>query len=75
MSNIIHYRSKCIGCGVCYEMMPEVWRMSKKDGKATLLKAKVAKEVSVLQIGDIMLDDARKVASVCPVKIIRVNEF
>lgn len=49
--------------------------MSKKDGKATLLKAKVAKEVSVLQIGDIMLDDARKVASVCPVKIIRVNEF
>lgn len=75
MSNIIHYRSKCIGCGICYEMMPELWRMSKKDGKATLLKAKVTKEISVLPISDMLVDEAKKVASVCPAKIIRINEF
>lgn len=49
--------------------------MSKKDGKATLLKAKVAKEISVLPISDMLVDNAKKVAVVCPVKIIRVNEF
>lgn len=74
MPNIIHYRNKCIGCGICYEMMPEVWRMSKKDGKATLLKSVLKRNTSVLQIDESMLDAARKVADACPVKIIKVNE-
>lgn len=75
MPKIIHYRKKCIGCGICYEMMPTIWRMSKKDGKATLLKAVLKKEVSILPIDFSMIDDAKKVAEACPVKIIHVNEF
>lgn len=75
MANIIHYRNKCIGCGICYEMMPEVWRMSKKDGKATLLKAVKKKEISILPIDHSLIAEAKKVAHACPVKIIQVNEF
>ena len=45
MYKIIHYRGKCIGCGVCYELQPELWRMSKKDGKARLLKGICKKNI------------------------------
>lgn len=75
MANIIHYRKKCIGCNICYEMMPDTWRISKKDGKATLLKSVLKKDVSVLSIHQSMIADAKKVANACPVKIIQVNEF
>lgn len=75
MPNIIHYRKKCIGCGICYEIMPTLWRMSKKDGKATLLKAAQKKEVSILSIDNALVEEAKKVAESCPVKIIHVNEF
>ena len=51
MANIIHYRNKCIGCGICYEMQPELWRMSKKDGKAVLLNAQLKKTVHILPVG------------------------
>lgn len=74
MPNIIHYRSKCIGCGICYEMMPDNWRMSKKDGKATLLKSVLRRDTSVLQIDESMVSTAKRVAEACPVKIIKVNE-
>jgi ferredoxin len=44
MFKIIHYRTKCIGCGICYEIEPILWRISKKDGKATLLNSESKKE-------------------------------
>lgn len=75
MPNIIHYRNKCIGCGICYEMMPEFWRMSKKDGKATLLKATVKKQIYNLPIDHELTDSSKKVAEACPARIIKVNEF
>ena len=49
--------------------------MSKKDGKATLLKAAQKKEVSILSIDNALVEEAKKVAESCPVKIIHVNEF
>lgn len=75
MPNIIHHRNKCIGCNICYELMPEIWRISKKDGKAILLKAELKKDISILPIHFSMIADAKKVAQSCPVKIIKVNEF
>jgi len=75
MPNIIHYRNKCIGCGICYEMMPDTWRMSKKDGKATLLKAVLKKDVFILSLDRSIVTEFKKVAHACPVKIILVNEF
>ena len=75
MPNIVHYRNKCIGCGICYEMMPEVWRMSKKDGKATLIKGLLKKQTTVLPINPSLNETAKKVAKPCPVNIIKINTF
>lgn len=74
MPNITQYRDKCIGCGVCFEMMPEIWRMSAKDGKATLMHAVLKKKTSVLAIGSALFDASKKVAEACPVRIIKVNQ-
>ena len=32
-------RKKCIGCNYCVELAPAQFQMSKKDGKAVLLKS------------------------------------
>ncbi len=72
MPKIIHYRNKCIGCGICYEMQPELWRMSKKDGKATLLKAVIKKEISSVTITEPMVERSGKIVKACPVNIIKL---
>lgn len=72
MPKIIHYRNKCIGCGICFEMQPAFWRMSKKDGKATLVQAIVKKEVCQLNVHDMHKVLAMEVAKSCPVKVIKV---
>lgn len=72
MPKIIHYRSKCIGCGVCYEQQPEFWRMSKKDGKATLLRSTNKKAVFMIDITGTALLKSADVAKACPVKIIKI---
>ena len=72
MPKIIHYRNKCIGCGVCQERQPEVWRMSKKDGKAVLLQAQQKKETSILPIHATLVSCSEEVAKACPVNIIKV---
>jgi ferredoxin len=72
MAKIIHYRDKCIGCGVCFEMQPEIWRMSKKDGKATLLRATEKKSIHILSMHLSMEALTNEVAKACPVKIIKI---
>lgn len=73
MANIIHYRNKCIGCGICYEMQPELWRMSKKDGKAVLLHAEQKKTVHVLPVSQSQYVETVAVAQACPVNIIKLS--
>lgn len=73
MHKVIHYRNKCIGCGVCYEQQPELWRMSKKDGKATLVKGIGKKDVYILSIANVEIEKTQEVAEACPVRIIRVQ--
>lgn len=72
MHKIVHYRDKCIGCGICYEQQPEYWRMSKKDGKATLVKGIHKKNLFILEIPDSAIEKSKKTAKACPVKIIKV---
>jgi ferredoxin len=73
MPKIIHYRNKCIGCGICFELQPEYWRMSRKDGKATLLKATLKKELFILPVPEASKAHTIDVANACPVKIIKVQ--
>ncbi len=72
MAKIIHYRSKCIGCNICFEMQPEYWRLSKKDGKATLVNSHLKKDTHILVIPDDSIVLSKKTAEHCPVKVIKV---
>lgn len=72
MSKIIHYRNKCIGCGICFEIQPDLWRMSTKDGKATLVHAIHKKEVYQLPLNANNDLGLQEVMEGCPVKIISV---
>ena len=72
MPDIIFYRNKCIGCGICFEQQPALWRMSKKDGKATLVNAVSKKELFILRISNIIKQQTEPVLKACPVKIIKI---
>lgn len=58
---------------MCFEQQPELWRMSKADGKATLIKAQSKKNVFILKINKAMKLQAEWVATICPVKIIKLS--
>ncbi|WEK34738.1 MAG: ferredoxin [Candidatus Pseudobacter hemicellulosilyticus] len=73
MPKIIQYRDKCIGCGICFELQPELWRMSRKDGKAVLLKAAAKKLTHVLQVTAQQYEEARAVSEACPVRVIKLG--
>lgn len=73
MRKVIQYRDKCIGCGICFEMQPGLWRMSKKDGKAVLVKGVQKKQVFVLALPPHEEEHTEQVAKACPVKVIRIS--
>ncbi len=72
MANIILYRKKCIGCGICVQMQPDLWRMSRKDGKAVLLRSTEKKEVYILPVSNNIQLQTLELTRACPVKIIKV---
>jgi ferredoxin len=72
MPKIVHYRNKCIGCNICFELQPGTWRMSNKDGKATLINSSQKKEVFISLINQSLFDKSQEVARACPVKIIKI---
>lgn len=72
MAKIIHYRNKCIGCGVCPELQADLWVMSKKDGKATLLNATSRKDIYALAVTEEVAVQAQPVVKACPVRVIKV---
>ena len=72
---ISHNRAKCIGCNYCVELAFAQWRMSKKDGKATLLHARERKGMHTAKVGDEDYDDNVKAAQACPVNIIQVKKI
>lgn len=72
MPKVIHYRDKCIGCGICYELHPGLWHMSKKDGKARLLQSINKKGVFILPVSNSIIQQLQDIADTCPVKIIKI---
>lgn len=72
MPKIVHYRKKCIGCGICYQQQPLYWRMSKKDGKATLLNAITKKDVQLLDVGEEAAEANMQLIAACPVRVIKL---
>lgn len=71
---ITHQREKCIGCNYCVELAFDRWRMSKKDGKATLLEGINKKGFYTVRVDDNEFTDNKKAADACPVNIIKVKQ-
>ena len=72
---ITHQREKCIGCNYCVELAYNRWRMSKKDGKATLLGGVNRKGFYTVKVREDELEENSKAAEACPVKIIHVKQI
>lgn len=71
---ITHQREKCIGCNYCVELAFNQWRMSKKDGKATLIGGINKKGFHTVRIYDGEFDENKRAADACPVNIIKVSQ-
>lgn len=68
-------RSKCIGCNYCEELAPGQFRMSKRDGKAVLLRSREKKGFFTIKSpDDTIFDNSVKAKEACPVKIIDVKQ-
>jgi ferredoxin len=72
---ISHQREKCIGCNYCVELAFDRWRMSKKDGKVTLLEGVAKKGIYTARVNDDEFDDNVKAAQACPMNIIQVKKI
>ena len=76
MTIITLQRPKCIGCNYCAELAPDFFRMSKKDGKSTLLHAREKKGFHTARTPfDDALPPLEAAAKACPVKIIRLTKI
>ena len=73
MVQIIYYRNKCIGCNACVEAAPDRWRVSKKDGRCTLIGATEKKGVYRMKIHYEEYEQNMIAAANCPMKIIKVE--
>lgn len=73
MPKIIYYRHKCIGCGICFEMRPDLWRISRRDGRAVLVGAKDEKGLYSRSIDRSMKESMEHTAAACPGKSIKVG--
>lgn len=75
MIRIIQQRAKCIGCNACVEAAFNRWRVSRKDGKCTLVGGIEKKGFYQVVVDDHELDDNLLAAANCPVKIIQINKI
>ena len=67
-------RAKCIGCNYCVELAPDQFQMSKKDGKAVLLRSLEKRGFFTLKSQDeSIFDVSTKAKEACPAKIISVK--
>ena len=67
-------RKKCIGCNYCVEQAPKQFQMSKRDGKAVLLRSIEKKGFFTIKSPDFsILENATKAKEACPAKIISVK--
>lgn len=71
MIQITQIRAKCIGCNACVEIADYRWRVSRKDGKCTLVGAVEKKGFYTVNVDDAESDDVASATRVCPARIIQ----
>jgi ferredoxin len=74
MVRITQLRAKCIGCNACVEADKYRWRVSKKDGKCTLIGGKEKKGWNTVLVEDDEYDTNLIASKHCPVNIIKIEK-
>lgn len=75
MYRIIQQRNKCIGCNACVEADHSRWRISRKDGKCTLVGGIEKKGYYSVIIDEHELEANQRAAKNCPVNIIQIRKI
>lgn len=74
MIRITQQRAKCIGCNACVEAAAYRWRISRKDGKSTLIHGIEKSGFYSVVVGDDEYESNKNAALHCPVNIIKVEK-
>lgn len=72
---ISHKRDKCIGCNACVEAAEDRWRVSRRDGKCTLVGGIEKKGIYTIFVDNHEYEANMMAAKNCPVKIIKVEKL
>jgi ferredoxin len=72
MIRIVQQRAKCIGCNACVEAAKNRWRVSKKDGKCTLIGGVDKKGFYSVLVEEEEMEANISAAKNCPVNIIKI---
>lgn len=75
MIQISQQRVRCIGCNACVEAAEQRWRISKRDGKCTLVGGVEKKGIYTVNVPDHELNENLLAAKNCPVHIIQVKQL
>lgn len=75
MVRITQQRDKCIGCNACVEAADYRWRVSKKDGKCTLVGGVEKRGFYTVVVNNHELEENLLASKNCPVSIIKVQVF
>lgn len=75
MIRIVQHRFKCIGCNACVEADKYRWRISKKDGKSTLIGGTEKKGWFSVVADDDEIPAVEAAMQHCPVNIIRYDHI
>ncbi|HRH65533.1 MAG TPA: ferredoxin [Bacteroidia bacterium] len=72
---ILQRRDKCIGCNACVEAFDHRWRISRRDGKCTLIGSSEKRGIYSVLV-DMDEYEANVIAAKnCPVRIITVEKI
>lgn len=75
MIRVLQHHHKCIGCNACVEADKYRWRISKKDGKSTLIGATEKKGWFSVVVDDDEAERLEAAKTHCPVNIIRWEQL
>lgn len=75
MIRVTQFRAKCIGCNACVEADKYRWRISKKDGKCTLIGGIEKKGWYSILVDDHELETLENAKTHCPVNIIQIEKL
>jgi ferredoxin len=72
-TRVLLYRNKCIACGYCISLAPQLWTISSYDGKATSTTTSFyEEETQIVDVDGIDYTSLVQSVKICPVNAIKI---